>query len=258
MQDFPHSLNAALLPLIKAADSMERSWSISTSGPQAGQAEERFLLFFDEIDARGAMIADAALALGVTADLVARWQSRFGGADAMGIAFNIAGSSVRLYLQYWDQVVARVQGGDVTPQPLYLGLKSLPGGHLREDVYLCHPMAPRSTFMPPLTQALAQIGLGQLGHVFDPLDADDCIFTTIADSGRMSFLATVRRAALDRGRVADLLDNLPAASWTQAVKDQSRRRDLLHIAGGQDPLKGDFTTLYFSSSPQDIDRGPQK
>lgn len=252
MQGFARPLRTALLPLIEAADGLERSWSISTSGPKLGQVEERFLLFFDQLDARNAMIAEVALDLGMTRDLVDRWQSRFTGADAMGIAVNTAGSSVRLYLQYWDQVVDRVEAGDLSPQMLYLGLKSMPQGHIREDVYTCHPIAPRSEFMPQLSLALSRIGIADLGDVFDPLDADACIFTTTEAAGRMSFLTTVRRANLDRARVAGLMADLPSAPWTRALQDHAQQADLLHIAGGQDALKGDFTTLYFTCTAQDI------
>ena len=237
-----------LRDLIASADSLEQSWSIGANG----MVEKRYLLFFDQLDFRSDLIAKAAMNLGVSAQMVDRWKKGHAQADAMGLAFNEGLSSVRLYLQYWDRLVDRVKVGNLAPFPLYLGLKSLPNGQMRDDVYICHPLAAQDVFGPAITEALARIGILDATDMTKTLTAEACIFTTIAGGGRSSFLATVRRADLNRGHVAQWMAQISTAPWVPAVKSHATRSDLLHIAGGVDPLKGAFTTLYFSCNPTDI------
>lgn len=233
--------------LVAYADGYDRSWSIGAQG----QVEERFLLYFEQVDGRSALIAQTALELGVHLDVINRWQNAFGQADAMGLAFNRARTSVRLYLQYWDILAAQVQRGDIHPFPVYLGFKSLPSGQHRDDVYVCAPLAPAAQFMPPISAALARIGISDLSALA-PLSAETCIFTQTQSDTRRSFLATVRRANLDRSAVCKMLQSLPNLPYAAEIQRHAKGKDLMHIAGGQDSLKGDFTTLYFTCEQGEV------
>jgi hypothetical protein len=233
--------------LVAYADGYDRSWSIGAQG----QVEERFLLFFDHLDERSTLIAQTALDLGVHPDVISRWQDAFEQADAMGLAFNRARTSIRLYLQYWDVLAAQVQRGDIHPFAVYLGFKSLPNGQHRDDVYVCAPLAPTAQFMPPISAALARIGVTDLAALA-PLSAETCIFTQTESDTRRSFLATVRRADLDRSAVCKMLKFLPNSPYAAEIQRHAEGEDLLHIAGGQDSLKGDFTTLYFTCEQDEV------
>lgn len=246
MQDVLPQRAAVLGDLIAQADSFERSWSIGANGT----VEKRHLLFFDQVDQRADLIAKTAMALGMSPQTIQEWQKQLGDADAIGLAFNSDSTSVRLYAQYWDRLVHRVNAGDFSPYPLYLGLKSLPNGQMREDVYICHPQAAQSMFLPVIGDAMARIGIRNLTGLSEKLTAEACIFTTISGGGRNSFLATVRRADLAPQVVAQWLAQLPATPWADEMRAQPS--ELLHIAGGEDPLKGAFTTLYFSCSAADL------
>ncbi len=240
----------SLILVIRAADVVERSWSIGADGA----VEQRFLVFLGDVDDRANDLARAASALGAPKSLISAWQNRIGGADALGLAVNTQLTSVRLYAQYWDMLVRRVQRDVLGPFPLYLGCKALPDGSLREDVYLCHPLAPKSQFMPPITTAMQGLGVpsDQIAKVFSALTEDSCIFTETENAARRSWLATVRRAAPDTKALAAALAigfGPRPAPWQRAVLVQAEAAPLLHIAGGQDSTKGSFTTLYFESTP---------
>lgn len=161
MQDvLPHRA-PVLRDLIAQADSFEMSWSIGANGA----VEKRHLLFFDQLDHRADLIAKTALTLGMSPQTIQKWQKQLGDADAIGLAFNTDYTSVRLYAQYWDRLVQRVNSGDFSPYPLYLGLKSFPNGQLREDIYICHPQAAQSMFLPMIVNAMARIGKIGRAHV---------------------------------------------------------------------------------------------
>jgi hypothetical protein len=238
---------ALLARLASDADSCERSWSFHGSG-----CEERVLFFFDHDAERALMLAKAAVALGFPAKAVRGWSRALPGADAIGLAVTRDLRSVRLYVQYWEAVRDRVIGGDPSPTPLYVGFKALGDGRLREDVYICLPAAPRDLFWPPMERALAGVGADPVGaqQVFAALDSASCIYTETLSEARRSWLATVRRAAIDPGQLADCL---PArADLADLVAELRAGAPLVHVAGGEDDTKGHFVTLYTEADPQDV------
>ena len=211
------------------------------------------LFFFDLTEGRAQELAEAAEALGLPNSLLSAWAKALPGADAIGLAVRTDLTSVRLYTQYWDLQVARLEAGKSDLIPLYRGFKALPGGSVRQDDYICLPAAPRSLFWPDMSQALAGIGLDTeaVETAFAPLDAESCIYTRTAAPDRNSWLATVRRADLDRHAVAQALAPL-ATGAARPVAKAAQAHDLVHVAGGSDDVKGGFTTFYFQVDPDHI------
>ena len=250
LTDAPTANSGDLTALIESADSFDRSWSISAEG----KAEERFLLFFDRVDGRSQKMAALAAQMGMSHTALAQWRLSLSGADAMGLALNAQKSTVRLYSQYWDQLASRVAGGNLAPYPVYRGIKSLPDGGMRDDSYLCQPMAPRSEFWPLIETALAELGLpkADVAMAFADLDDDNCIFTRTGAANRQSWLATVRRAQIDKAAWHRALTALPDTPWAAALRDHALKHDLLHLAAGRDNSKGEFVSLYFTADAEQL------
>lgn len=235
--------------LIQDADACEWSCSLSADG-----VEERVLLFFDKRRGVAEMLAHMAQMLAVPSSLITQWSKALPRADAVGIALRVDGGSVRLYTQYWDLLCARLAEGMQEPIPLYLGFKALDQGVTRTDSYICLPAAPRSEFWPEMSAMFAGLELDKTAceKAFEPLDAESCIFTRTASDRRKSWLSTVRRAELDRTKVADALSALKGGE-ADRLASVARRSDLVHIAGGQDDVKGQFGTFYFQISAREAE-----
>lgn len=241
------SPNVLFNRMIQVSDACEWSCSIG-----AETVEERVLLFFDLTQGCAQDLARLAQMLHVPEGLITDWSRAIPGSDAIGIAFRTDGKSVRLYTQYWQQLCARVDEGKVDPFPLYLGFKALEDNSTRTDAYFCLPAAPREGFWPDMAYTFEGLGLdaATCARAFEPLDAESCIYTRTHSDARQSWLATVRRADLDRKRINAALAPL-AGGPADLVWKMSARNDLVHVAGGQDPLKGEFATFYFEISKQE-------
>ncbi|MFD0860123.1 hypothetical protein [Roseovarius aquimarinus] len=235
-----------LKSLAAQADAVEQSWSLS-----AGEVERRVLLFFNASDEAALHLAKAAHALGVPETLLVDWTRALPGCDAVGLAVRDDLKSVRLYTQYWNAVVQKVRGGADGPMLLYAGFKALPDSTIRLDRYIVLPGAARSEFMPQITDAMMDMGIDAtlVEQAFTPLTPEACIFTRTEDvpGERRSWLATVRRAELKRDDVAAMLEPLARDSARSEIAAAAARRDLLHVAGGEDRTKGRFTSLYFDA-----------
>lgn len=238
-----------LSELARSADACEASWSFTEIG-----TEERVLFFFEATVAAAGLVARAAQTLEVRPELIRAWSAALPGADAIGLALRCDGRSVRLYTQYWEIVAARAREGRRDPWPLYRGFKSLPDGVTRHDDYLCLPVAPREVFWPLMAQGFDHAGLDDtLGQeVFAGLDAENAIFTVTEEVGRQSWLTTVRRAGIDRKAVSRWLQPLADRPGGAAVVAASRSHDLVHLAGGEDAVKGRFVTVYLESTPAEV------
>lgn len=235
-----------LAAMARDCDACERSWSIHDGG-----VEERLLFFADHQPGRALRMAEAAVALGFPAALLQGWSRALPGADAIGLAVNRSGSSVRLYVQYWEAVKARVMGGDLAPAPLYVGFKALPGGVLRQDVYFCAPAAPRDRFWPPMRDALVAWGCAAAAAeaAFAPVTAGNCLFTETVAEGRSSWLATLRRAPLQARAVADCLAPLAEGPGREGLRAAlAGGAGLVHLAAGEDAVKGRFLTVYLEEA----------
>lgn len=236
-----------LAGLAASCDACERSWSIHRDG-----VEERVLFFFDHQPGRAMMLARAAVAMGFPADLLAGWSQALPGADAIGLAVSRDLTSLRLYVQYWEALRERAAAGDFSPAPLYLGFKALGAGQLRTDAYICLPAAPRTLFLPPLRDALLDFGADAdaTDAALAPLTDTNAIHTEIMSQTRRSWLTTVRRAPLDPALVARALSPVAdRAGATGLAAALAGGADLVHLAGGEDEVKGRFLTVYLDSDP---------
>lgn len=242
------TVTETLLRLAQDCDACEMSWSIHDGG-----VEERILFFFDHQNDSALMLARAAVALGYPADLLQGWSQALPLADAIGLAVSRDLRSVRLYVQYWETVRARVIAGDLTPAPLYVGFKALASGQVRTDTYVCLPAAPRGMVWPPMRQALCDVGAdaAAVDIAFAPLTDGNCIHTEILSDSRRSWLDTVRRAPLDAQAMAAALRPVAqqAGSGTLLAALENGAA-LVHVAGGQDDTKGRFLTLYLEEDPE--------
>ncbi|KAA9009466.1 hypothetical protein [Histidinibacterium aquaticum] len=243
---------AALTRLRDTAEAYDRSWSFSLEGA----VERRMLFFFPASRNATRRIARAATSLGMPETAVRRWTETARDADALGLGMTDTRGSVRLYTQFWDQMVERVQAGDLSPFPVYRGTKALPDGSLRDDAYLCEPMAPTDRILPPLLETCAAFGLDELAvaRAFRAIEGADCIFTRTRGAGRDSWLVTVRRAHLDREALASALEAWPLAEAAPDLREAARSEPLLHVAGGTDPIKGRFLSFYFETGADEVSR----
>ncbi len=237
-----------LFALAQGCDACEISWSIHDGG-----VEERILFFFDHQDDSALMLARAAVALGYPAGLLQGWSQALPMADAIGLAVSRDLRSVRLYVQYWETVRARVIDGDLTPAPLYVGFKALASGQVRTDTYVCLPAAPRGMVWPPMRQALCDFGAdaAAVDTAFAPLTDGNCIHTEILSDRRRSWLDTVRRAPFDAQAMAAALRPVAQRAGSETlVTALTNNAPLVHVAGGEDDAKGRFLTLYLEADPE--------
>ena len=226
--------------LCSLAQGFDLSWSFSAQG-----VEKRALFFLPATSTAQSALTVAAGLLGFDDLGLQEFAEATTGADALGMTLSHNGS-VRLYLQYWDALAAQVDQGDLTPAPLYLGLKRLAGGRARRDVYFCLPMAPESEYRPELETALLTFGAAEVpvANLLDQLTPETCIWTRTQGAGRQSWLATVRRAQIQSQDVIDALAPIANRDGVDHVIAALRKGALLHIAGGQDEIKGSFLTFY--------------
>jgi hypothetical protein len=240
-----------LMNLAAKAGGFDRSWSLTLDG----RAEERFLLFFERSRLAVRDIEQAAHDLGAPDHMIKAWSDVLTSSDAVGIAFNRDLSSIRLYTQYWREQVRRVIAGNIDPFVLYRGVKLLGDGTLRDDAYICQPMAPTSIYWPPIEAGCLTFGLtlGGLASGLATLEPETCVYTQTAGHGRTSWLATVRKAEPDQAAVKEMVAPLKGSDWGDALHDHAGKHDLLHLAGGEDPKKGAFLTIYFSSDLKTLD-----
>lgn len=241
-------LNNELRALIAQADGFDRSWSLTL-----GHApEERCLMFFDQSPGAIRGLERAAQLLGLPNSVISQWRDMLVGSDAIGLGLSKSRSSVRLYAQFWDQQVARVMSANLDPFALYLGVKSLPDGSLRKDTYLCEPLLPKAQYWPEIEQACAQFSLEPAGFetAFRDLTDENGVWTRIDGSGRSSWLLTVRKAEPDPAHVAQALSAFKDSA--PEMLNFAARAPMLHIAAGDDPVKGDFISFYFEAEAEDI------
>ena len=209
--------------------------------------ERRALFFLPPGEASVAALIPAARALGMDEGALARFRLALPGADALGLTLSAGGASVRLYLQWWDQMAARVAAGDTGPGLLYLGVKKLAGGVQRDDRYICLPLAPRAEYEPELAGALGDFGLAaaDIAPLLAPLSPETIIWTRSQGGGRDAWLATLRDAPMPVDHLIRALRAMPQPRPDlEGLTDALAKGPILHIAGGQDATKGRFVTFY--------------
>ncbi|GEM_PF-2806670 len=241
-------LRRELRALITQADGFDQSWSITQEHP----VEERCLMFFDMNPRSVKGLERAAQLLGMSNGVISKWRSLLQGCDAIGLGLSKSLKSVRLYAQFWDQQIERVLSENLDPFALYLGVKSLPDGSLRQDTYRCEPLLARTVYWPEIEKACAKFSMNitDLETAMSALNDENGVWTRIDNSGRDSWLLTVRKAEPEPALVAQALSSFKGHSPDMLAF--CTRAPMLHIAAGEDPVKGDFISFYFEAEADDI------
>lgn len=214
-----HYMNA----LIKSADFFDRSWSYTESS-----VEERLLFGWNTVHAPLNAVKEAAGLFNMPSKMIDEWFSVAADTDLVGITINKNLSSIRLYTHHWNSV-----SPDNIGAIIYRGYKFLPDrthrideyqyfGDLRDAENLAFALA--NSRYPNWIKRIVNDA---------PLDKP-LMFSKTINSGRQSWLATVRHAGLDAGEV---------------IQGCANGEKLIHIASGIDATKGLFDTVYVNAGP---------
>ena len=240
MNDLSPMAVDGLVELADLAVGFDRSWSFAARG-----LDRRALFFLPaSAEAQDALLHTAGL-LGFDAAGLDAFRDALPGADAIGMTLS-QGGSVRLYLQYWQQMGARVVAGDLSPGPLYLGIKRWPGGGGRSDSYVCTPLAPAGDWSPVLTGALQNFGCdpAAVTRFLAPLTAENGIWTRVENTERRSWLMSMHRAEPDPKALIAALAPVATREGVREVIAALVAGAPLHLAGGIDANKAEFFSMY--------------
>ena len=221
---------------------------------------------------RASLDADAFFALaaacGMPEAAIELLAARFGQSNAVFLATeeNARQRMIKVYLEFWDQVRARVLGGDTGPQLLHLGVKwsSVRPGHFEEAHYVCHPLLGlrdvlrrvRDVYAPggspsalPMAEAIVHEGARRrpdAGLLY--LEAHE------RGNARHSYDINLYKTGL---RVADVAAQLRLAAshfgiapeCFEPVLAEVQALPLGHLAGGWDRHGAEFLSVYAEVAP---------
>ena len=219
-------LHKHLPRLLDLADVYDQSFSFSASG-----TEHRALLGWYTPNAPIDILTNMFIDWGVPPQFVQQWRLNTQDTEGVGISFNQDLSSVRLYTHKWSDLTLEDTGVAV-----YKGFKLLTNQTLRLDEYInfgdlrshdnmAHAQS-RSKY-PLWVERLNQLAARDV-----PL-----LFTRTNNTSRQSWLVTARYADLTADSIAG-----PAFAGYK----------LLHLAGGIDAVKGEFSSLYIQTERSDV------
>ena len=219
-------LQKHLPSLLQLADVFDQSFSFSSS-----VAEYRVLLGWYTPNTPMDILSNLFIDWGIPSKFVQQWRLNTPDTEGVGISFNQDLSSLRLYTHKWSDLTLEDTG-----VPVYKGFKLLKDQTLRVDDYinfgdlrshdnLAHAQS-RSKF-PQWVERLNQLA---------PSDAP-LLFTRTTNTSRQSWLVTARYAELS----ADAIAGPSFAGYK-----------LLHLAGGLDAVKGEFSTLYIQTERSQV------
>lgn len=215
-------VRSLLESMVSAVDAIDISYSMSEEG-----LEERLLLGWHTQNAPLDLVQGLAKDWGVPSAMRGRWREHTELADGVGITVNKSFSSFRLYTHHWKSVDPHSYG-----EVVYRGFKCLPDNTYRVDeyVYMGDLRHPKN-----LSYALQACTHPERIHKLIGVCPEKVpmMFTQIKNSGRHSWLATVRHAKQDAGNV---------------IAPQYSGHKLLHLAGGIDASKGAFDSYYLSAN----------
>lgn len=221
-----HAFNRPLIQkhlphLLDLADVYDQSLSFSAVG-----TEHRALLGWYTPNAPIDILANMFVDWGIPAQFVQQWRLNTPHTEGVGISFNQDLSSIRLYTHQWSDLTLEDTGVAV-----YKGFKLLKDQTLRLDEYINHgdlrshdnmAYAQSRCIHPQWIVRLNQHATGDV-----PL-----LFTRTTNTARQSWLVTARYANLDADKIAG-----PGFAGYK----------LLHLAGGIDTVKGEFSTIYLQT-----------
>ena len=219
-------LKSHLPKLLDLADVHDQSFSFYDGG-----VERRALIGWYTNNAPLDVLGNMAVAWGVPQQFVQQWQRGAEGTEGIGLSINQDLTAIKLYTHKWMGVTLEDVG-----VPVYRGFKLLADQTLRVDDYvnagdlrsngnLAYALALGS--QPSWVEAL---------HAAAPQDKP-LLFTKTNNTSRNSWLATARYADLQADAVAG-----PAFGGFP----------LLHLAGGVDAVKGQFSSIYIQTTLSDV------
>ena len=220
------TLNRTLLQkhlpsLLQLADVHDRSFSFSASG-----TEHRALMGWYTPNAPIDILFNMFVDWGIPSQFVQQWRLNTPDTEGVGISFNQDLSSIRLYTHKWSDLTLEDTGAAV-----YKGFKLLKDHTLRVDEYInfgdlrSHDNIAHAQSRSKYPQWVDR--LNQLAASDAPL-----LFTRTHNTSRQSWLVTARYAGL----AADAIAGPSFAGYK-----------LLHLAGGMDAVKGEFSTIYIQT-----------
>lgn len=208
------------------------AFDISTSITEQGN-EHRVLMGWYTDKAPLQELAKEAEGWGMPAAMIQQWLAAAKDSEGIGITVNKNMSSLRLYTHSRDKLAPNESG-----EIVFQGFKSLPDASVRIDEYRNYGDLREAD---NLAYARANCQHLQWLDRINELALEDVplMFSRISNSGRQSWLVTVRHAQLDAGDI---------------IGQQYQGKKLLHLAGGIDATKGAFDTFYLASNPHEVVR----
>lgn len=214
--------------LLDLADVYDQSFSFSAMG-----TEHRALLGWYTPNAPIDILANMFIDWGIPPQFVQQWRMNTPDTEGVGISFNQDLSSIRLYTHKWSDLTL-----DDTGVAVYKGFKLLKDQTLRLDEYInSGDLRSHDNLAYAQSRSKYPEWVGRLNQ----LAASDAplLFTRTTNTGRLSWLVTARYADLTADRIAG-----PALAGYK----------LLHLAGGIDTVKGEFSTVYIQTERSDVQR----
>jgi hypothetical protein len=162
---------------------------------------------------------------------VQQWRLNTPDTEGVGISFNQDLSSIRLYTHKWSDLTLEDTG-----VPVYKGFKLLKDQTLRVDDYINFGDLRSQDNM---AHAQSRSIYPQWVERLNQLAAKDAplLFTRTNNTSRQSWLVTARYADLSADAIAG-----PAFAGYK----------LLHMAGGIDAVKGEFSTIYIQTDRPEV------
>lgn len=212
--------------LLDLADVYDQSFSFSASG-----AEHRALIGWYTPNAPIDILANMFIDWGIPSQFVQQWRLNTPDTEGVGISFNQDLSSIRLYTHKWSDLTLEDTG-----VPVYKGFKLLKDKTLRVDDYVNFGDL-RS--QDNIAHAQSRSKYPQWVERLNQLVASDAplLFTRTNNTSRQSWLVTARYADLSADAIAG-----PAFAGYK----------LLHLAGGIDAVKGEFSTIYIQTDRPEV------
>lgn len=207
--------------LLDLSDVYDQSFSFSANG-----TEHRALIGWYTPNAPMDILSNMFLDWGLPPQFVQQWRLNSPGTEGVGISFNQDLSSIRLYTHKWSDLTLEDTG-----VPVYKGFKLLKDQTLRVDDYInfgdlrSHDNIAHALARTKHPQWIER--LNQLADSDAPL-----LFTRTTNTSRQSWLVTARYAGLQADAIAG-----PSFAGFK----------LLHLAGGIDAVKGEFSTIYIQT-----------
>ena len=215
-----------LTQLVMLADVFDRSYSFHEHG-----VEHRALMGWYPQNVSMKTLSRLCLDWGLPQPLVEQWCIHAVGGEGVGLSFNQELTSVRLYTHKWTGVSLSDVG-----VPVYKGFKLHKDQSLRIDDYINYcDLRTEENLAIARTHSKHPEWIDKL--TLEAASEAPLLFTRTLNTSRQSWLVTARYAELDA---------------RQITGESFKGKKLLHLAGGIDAVKGEFSTVYIKATPSEV------